>query len=42
MVNHIVNSIISTITFVVDIKHIAISQWDVEQKDHMTHYDYLS
>jgi len=30
MVNNIINEISSTISFIIEIKHISISQWDVE------------
>ena len=37
MVNSIIQSIRSTINFFTEIKHISISQWDVEQKTTVMH-----
>jgi hypothetical protein len=30
MINNIINEISETIIFIIEIKHIAISQWDIE------------
>jgi hypothetical protein len=39
MKNNIIQSIRSIINFFIEIKHISVSQWDVEQEDTVMHYD---
>lgn len=35
MINQFFNAVSSTLSFLRDVKHLEISQWDVEQKDHL-------
>ncbi len=39
MKNNIIQSISSFINFFIEIKHISVSQWDVEQEEPVMHYD---
>ncbi|WP_257172166.1 hypothetical protein [Colwellia sp. M166] len=41
MLNSIINSISSTVNFFIEIKHISVSQWDVEHKEHMMCCEHL-
>lgn len=34
MIHNFLNAVSSTISFIRDVKHLDISQWDVEQKDY--------
>lgn len=41
MLNSIIKSMNSTVKFFIEIKHISVSQWDVEHKEQIMHCEHL-